>query len=130
MTGSYTFSTVATYLSTQGSSTFRIGIYRGDLTTATLVGETPGNTPTSTYMVRTFTVKASQSLTFTTGQQVVVAFTASGATSVPVNVVGSLNAALAAKSTTVNYAAAGFPASISGIGGLGATTDRICLDFA
>jgi hypothetical protein len=130
MTGSYTFSTVAMYLSSQGASTFRIGIYRGDLTAATLVGETPGTTPTSTYMVRTFTVKASQSLTFTTGQQVVVAMTASGATSVPVCFVGSSNAALSIKSTS-NYASAGFPASITGIGGtISVSPDRICLDFA
>lgn len=129
MTGSYTFSSVGMYLSTQGASTFRIGIYRGDLTTATLVGETPGNTPTSTYMVRTFTVKASQSLTFTTGQQVVVAITASGATSVPVNILSTSNAALATR-TSNNYAAAGFPTSITGITSQVATTERICLDFA
>jgi hypothetical protein len=93
------------------------------------VGETAGTTPTSTYHVRTFTVKSGQSLTFTTGQQVVVAVTNSGSTSVPVNVLGTSNAALATVSGT-NYAAAGFPASITGIAGQSATPTRLCLDMA
>lgn len=129
MTGNFTFSSVGMYLSTLGSSTFRIGIYRGDLTAATLVGETAGTTPTSTYHVRTFTVKSGQSLTFTPGQQVVVAVTASGATSVPVNVLGTSNASLATVSSS-NFASAGLPASITGIAGQAATATRLCLDMA
>ena len=129
MTGSFTFASVGMYLSSLGTSTFRIGIYRGDLTAATLVGETAGTTPTSTYHVRTFTVKPGQSLTFTTGQQVVVAVTANGFSSVPVNVLGTSNAALATVSSS-NYAALGLPASITGIAGQAPTATRLCLDMA
>ena len=131
MTASFTFFQVAMYLSSLGSSTFRIGVYRGDLSTGILQGETAGTVPGSTYHVRTFVVKtgAGQSLTFLTGEQVVVAVTASGSTSIPVNILGTSNAALATRSTT-NYASAGLPASITGISGQVATTTRICLDMA
>jgi hypothetical protein len=119
------------YLSSLGSSTFRIGVYRGDLTTGILQGETAGTVPGSTYQVRNFTVKtgSGQSLTFITGEQVVIAVTASGATSIPVNILGTSNAALATRSAT-NYAASGFPASITGIASQAATATRICLDMA
>jgi hypothetical protein len=119
------------YLTSLGASTFRIGIYRGDLTAATLMGETAGTAPASTYHVRAFTVKtgSGQSLTFLTGQQVVVVVTASGSTSVPVNIVATTNAALATVSSS-NYASAGFPALLTGIAGQSATATRLCLDMA
>ena len=95
------------------------------------MGETAGTSPTSTYHVRAFTVKtgSGQSLTFLTGQQVVVAVTASGSTSVPVNILGTTNAALATVSAS-NYASAGFPALLTGIAGQSATATRLCLDMA
>ncbi len=95
------------------------------------MGETAGTAPASTYHVRAFTVKtgSGQSLTFLTGEQVVVAVTASGHTSVPVNIVATPNAALATVSSS-NYASAGFPAQLTGIAGQSATATRLCLDMA
>jgi len=129
MTGSFTFASVANYFSTQGASQYRIGIYKGDLTSATLVGETATGNPTSTYHVKTFTVKSGQSLTCLVGQQIVVAMTVSGSTSVPVNVIGTSNAALATVSPS-NYASAGLPSLITGIANQTATATRMCMDMA
>jgi hypothetical protein len=134
MTGSFTFSQVATHFSTPGSSTYRIGIYRGDLSTATLMGETLSNAaPTSTYNVKAITVKtgSGQSLTFLTGEQVVVAYSIGGSTSVASITTGPSNAALAAYSTS-QYTGTStfFPPSIATISGRNATTNRICLDMA
>lgn len=137
MTGSFTFSQVATHFSTPGSSPYRIGIYRGDLSSATLMGETLANAaPTSTYNVKTITVKtgAGQSLTFLTGQQVTVAYSASGATSVASITTGPSNVNLAAVLLGSNYAGSStfFPNSIADITPASrvATTNRICLDMA
>ena len=137
MTASFTLSQVATHYSTSGSSPYRVGIYRGDLSTATLVGETLIHaSPASTYNVKTITVKtgSGQSLTFLTGQQITVAYSASGATSVASITTGPSNIALAAFHPT-NYAGSStfFPSSIADInGGTGrqVTTNRICLDMA
>jgi hypothetical protein len=135
MTGSFTFSQVATHFSTPGSSTYRIGIYRGDLSSATLMGETLSNAaPTSTYNVKAVTVKtgSGQSLTFLVGEQVVIAYSIGGSTSVASITTGPSNIALAAWSSGAQYTGSStfFPPSIATITGRVVTTNRICLDMA
>ena len=137
MTGSFTFSQVATHFSTPGASTYRVGIYRGDLSSATLMGETLANAaPTSTYNVKTITVKtgSGQSLTFLTGQQVTVVYSIGGSSSVGSITTGPSNVALAAVVPGVKYTDSGvsFPHSIADItpASRQATTNRICLDMA
>ena len=134
MTGSFTFSKVATHFSTPGASTYRIGIYRGDLSTATLVGETLSNAaPTSTYNVKAITVKSGQSLTFLVGEQVVVAYSIGGSTSVASITTGPSNVALAAWVPNAQFTGTStfFPHLLAAITDTRyVTTNRICLDMA
>jgi hypothetical protein len=75
-------------------------------------------------------VRSGQSLTFLTGQQVTVAFSA-GSTSVASITTGPSNLALAVVSGNVYTGSSTFfPASIADITGRNATTNRVCLDMA
>ena len=134
MTGSFTFSQVATHFSTPGASTYRIGIYRGDLSTATLVGETLSNAaPTSTYNIKAITVKSGQSLTFLVGEQVVIAYSIGGSTSVASITTGPSNVALAAWVPSAQFTGTStfFPHLLASITDTKyVTTNRICLDMA
>lgn len=138
MTGSFTFSKVGTHFSSGQAGGYRVGIYRGDLSSATLMGDTNNASPGGTYDVKTITVKtgSGQSLTFLTGQQVVVAYTLSGGGAVASITTGPSNVALAAFATE-GYASGGsavLPHSITEIGDAPntrqPTTNRVCLDFA
>lgn len=114
MTSNVTFSSASLFFPITGSDNTRVAIYRGDLTTGVLVGQTVSGAPSSAYFTRTITAVVGQSLTFTVGQQVVIAFTQNGSTTSIATTTGISNLALAFISST-GYAAAGFPPLISGI---------------
>jgi hypothetical protein len=114
MTSNITFTTASLFFPISGADVNRVGIYRGDLTTATLVGQTTSNAPTSAYTTRVLTAVVGQSLTFTIGQQIVVAFAINGASTSIATTTGPSNIALAFLSAT-SYSLAGFPTLISGI---------------
>ena len=127
MTSNITFSSASLFFPTTGSDTTRVGIYRGDLTTATLVGQTSSSAPTSNYYTRAITL-VTGSLSFVIGNQIVVAYSSNGSTSAIVTTTGVSNIALATLSGT-GYATAGFPSLISGVATQAATTMRMCLDL-
>jgi hypothetical protein len=131
MVTSATFATASIYFGSAGSDVNRIGIYRGDLTTATLVGQTTGIAPTpagTNYFTRTITVIAGQSLSFTPGSQVTVAFSISGSTTTPSYYTADTNST--GRMSTGNYTS-GFPTLISSISPVPTVTlTRICLDMS
>jgi hypothetical protein len=128
MTSNITFSSASLFFPTVGSDNTRVGIYRGDLTTGVLVGQTASGAPSSAYFTRTITAVLGQSLTFSVGQQVVIAFTQNGSTTSIATTTGISNLSLAFISST-GYAAAGFPALISGIALPAATLIRKNIDL-
>ena len=128
MTATHTLTTVSVFYGSAGSDTARIGIYRGDLTTATLVGQTVSSTATSNYMTRTIVAEANQNLNFAFGEQITVAYTTSGSTSTPAFRTTTSNIALGVISSTTYQS--NFPTSISSIAAPTATTTRICMEFA
>ena len=123
---SATFNSASQFFGTQGSDSYRVAVYRGDLTTATLVGQTASTAPTSTYNTKSISVISGQSLTFTAGSQVVVGYATAGSTSTPAYYTSISNIALALISTT-NYTG-GFPTLISSVTPQAATTVRITMD--
>ena len=128
MVASATFANASVFFSSVGADSYRVGIYRGDLTTGVLVGQTGSAAPTSGYNTKTFTVVSGQSLAFTAGSQVTVAYTTSGSTSNPAYFTSTSNINLATISSTNQTA--GFPSAITGITGQAATTVRICMEMA
>lgn len=128
MVASVTFANASNFFNSVGSDSYRVGIYRGDLSTGVLVGQTTNTAPTSGYNTKTFTVVSGQSLAFSAGSQITVAYTMSGSTSNPAYFTGTANIALATISFTNNTA--GFPAAITGIASQSATTVRICMELA
>jgi len=129
MTSNITFTTASLFFPVIGSDVSRVGIYRGDLTTATLVGQTASSVPLSAYTTRTLTLVVGQSLTFTIGQQIVIAFATNGSSGTNTSTTtGPLNIGVAFISGT-SYSAAGFPALISGIASPAATSIRMCMDL-
>jgi hypothetical protein len=129
MTSNITFTTASLFFPVIGSDVSRVGIYRGDLTTATLVGQTASSVPLSAYTTRTLTLVVGQSLTFTIGQQIVIAFATNGSSGTNTSTTtGPLNIGVAFISGT-SYSAAGFPALISGIASPAATAIRMCMDL-
>jgi hypothetical protein len=129
MTASSTITKASIYYVTAGSDNARIAIYRGDLNTATLMGQTTSTAPTSNYMTRTFVVETGQSLAFVHGDQVTVAYTtAGGTTSVAVRNT-TLNTALGVTSSTT-YTSSGFPATISNMPNQTSTGTRICMELS
>ena len=127
MVSSATFATASIYFGSAGSDVNRIGIYRGDLTTATLVGQTTGISAGTNYFTRTITVVAGQSLSFTPGSQVTVAFTISGSTTTPSYYTADTSST--GRISTSTYTG-GFPTLISGIAGANVTLNRICLEMS
>ena len=128
MVASVTFANASNFFNSVGSDAYRVGIYRGDLSTGVLVGQTTNTAPTSGYNTKTFTVVSGQSLAFTAGSQITVAYTTSGSTSNPAYFTGTANINLATISFT-NYTA-GFPAAVTGIASQSATTVRICMEMS
>ena len=115
------------FLGSPGSDASKIGVYRGDLTTATLVGQTTSGAPTSNYYSRALTLVAG-SLTFAVGDQITIVYTTSGGTTTPAYRTTTSNVALATISS--NTYTGGLPATIAGILTQTATTTRICLELA
>ena len=128
MAANVTITQASVCLGSAGSDATRIGVYRGDLTTATLVGQTLSVAPTSNYYTRTLTVVAGQSLTFTIGDQVVVVYTTSGGTTTPSYRTMTSNIALATISASAYTGV--LPSTIAGVLPQTATTTRICLELA
>jgi hypothetical protein len=128
MVSSATFATVSIYFLPSGSDTWRIGVYRGDFASAILVGQTNGlSSPTTNYSTKTITAVSGQNLAFTAGASVAIAVTINGSTVKP----SYYNAGTSTGGiiTSANWAAAGFPSSISGITGTAGTVNRICLEM-
>ena len=129
MVTSATFASTSTFFASVGSDSYRVGIYRGDLSSGVLVGQTSSVAPTSGYNSKTFVLVSGQSLSFTAGSQVSVAYTTAGSTSNPAFVTsGSVNIALATISSTNNTG--GFPSLITGVTGQSATGTRICMEMS
>jgi hypothetical protein len=116
------------FLGSAGSDGTKIGVYRGDLTTATLVGQTTSGAPTSNYYTRALTVVVGQSLTFSVGDQITIVYTTSGGTTTPAYRTTTSNIALATISS--NTYTGGLPTTIAGVLTQAATTTRICLELA
>jgi hypothetical protein len=128
MGATVTLTMISICLGSTGSDASKIGVYRGDLTTATLVGQTTSGAPTSNYYSRTLTVVAGQNLTFAIGDQISVVYTTSGSTTTPAYRTLTSNIALATISS--NTYTGGLPSTIAGILLQTATTTRICLELA
>ena len=125
---STTFTSVSNFFEGPTSDQYRVAIYRGDLSNATLVAQTNNLAPTSGYNTKLFTLSSGQNLSFTIGSQISIAYTISGATTSHPNYTGVSNAALATISST-KYTD-GFPAAITGIASQSATTVRICMELS
>ncbi len=113
-----------------GSDTYRIAIYRGDLTNGVLVGQTIIDISRSPYDTKSLTEAPGQSLSFTAGSQVSVCYSVSGTTTSPaIYNSGVYNIALGMMS--ISKITGGFPTNISTITGPGATatSTRICMDL-
>jgi hypothetical protein len=86
MTADITFTNASIFFPVVGSNVSRVGIYKGDLTPATLVGQTASSVSSSSYSTRALTLVVGQSLTCTIGQQIVISFTNGGSTSTTLGV--------------------------------------------
>ena len=128
MTVSATLVNASTFFGSPGSDSYRVAVYRGDLSNATLVGQTTSVASTSSSNTKPFTVVSGQSLSFTAGSQITVGFVIAGSTSTPAYFTSTSNIELATIST-VNYTG-GFPAAITGITSQSATTVRLCMEIA
>jgi hypothetical protein len=129
MAANVTITQASVCLGSAGSDATRIGVYRGDLTTATLVGQTTSSAaPTSNYYTRTLTVEASQSLKFLMGEQIVVVYTTSGGTTTPAYRTMTSNIALATISS--NTYTGGLPTTIANVLTQTVTLTRLCLEMA
>ena len=127
MLASTTFTKVSNYF--EGlSDSYSVAIYRGDLLNATLVAHTNNVAPTSGYNTKLFTLVSGQSLSFTFGSQISIAYTISGSTNYHPNYTGISNSALATISS--NKYTDGFPTAITGITPQVATTVRICMELS
>jgi hypothetical protein len=121
-----TVSKCGVYFTTAGSSTFRIAIYRGSDTSATLVGLCPATiVNTSGYMTATITAEIGQNLTFTAGQQIVVLYTISGISSVTTYYNGTSDINIAWRTTGYTTTFSPMPLKTGG-----ATPVRISIDIA
>jgi hypothetical protein len=128
MAANVVLSQASVFLGSPGSDASKIGVYRGDLTTATLVGQTTSGAPTSNYYSRALTVVAGQTLTFAVGDQITIVYTTSGSTTTPAYRTLTSNIALATISS--NTYTGGLPSTIAGVLTQTVTTTRICLELA
>jgi hypothetical protein len=128
MTTNYTFTTTGVFHPSPGSDNNRVGIYRGDLTTGVLVGQTLNTPPASGYNVKPLTAVIGQSLTFTLGQQIVIVWTQNGGGTSIATTTGVSNIALAFLSGT-GYSAT-LPTTMAGFASPSATTIRMCIDLS
>ena len=129
MTSNHTFFNTSIFYNSVGSDNARIGIYRGDLSNATLVGQTASSIPTSGYFTRAFVAIAGQSLSFTAGEQICVMYTTSGSTSSPSYFTGASNLGLASISSTTYLANCPSTLSSTVPPSQSTTTVRICMDM-
>ena len=132
-----TISGFAAYL-TSGSDTMRFGIYRGYLRASTsdvitLVGQSTAGAPANTglpYTRRAITAVAGQSLTFVPGDYMTIAMHSQGTTNgfVASPALGLGITEISYVSST-NYAAAGFPASLTSSSIFGNNLQKPCFDL-
>jgi hypothetical protein len=122
---------------TAGSDTMRVGIYRGYLRastsdTITLVGQSASGAPFAglPYMRRAITAVAGQSLVFAPGDYMTIGFHSQGTTNgfVASPASGSLLTEISYNSST-NYAATGFPATMTPTSILSGNAQRICFEL-
>jgi hypothetical protein len=119
-----------------GSDNFRMGIFRGNLTNSgpsiTLCGQSSGGPLNATTIMNRVAITAvsGQNLNFNSGEYITIAFHSQGSTNVfvasPVAV--GISQELAWNSNT-NYAAAGFPATLTSPSILGAIQIRPCFEL-
>jgi hypothetical protein len=74
MPSNFTLSKMCIYYPTTGSDFSSVAIYKGSLTTGVLHGKSTSTTSTSSYFVKPVASVSARSLTFVTGDQVVIAF--------------------------------------------------------
>ena len=122
---------------TAGSDTMRVGIYRGYLRastsdTITLVGQSASGAPFAglPYMRRAITAVAGQSLVFAPGDYMTIGFHSQGTTNgfVASPASGSILTEISYNSST-NYAAAGFPATLTTTSILSGNAQRLCFEL-
>ena len=128
MTSSTTFTSVSNFFEGPLSDPYKVAIYRGDLSNATLVAQTTDAAPTSGYNTKLFTLVSGQSLSFTIGSQISIAYAISGSTTYHPNYTGVSNSAIAIISSK-KYTD-GFPTAITSITSQSATTTRICMELS
>lgn len=124
------------YLSSAGSDPYRVGIYRGYITsgsgTMALVGQTPSTIGTSLmpYNRATITAISGQNLNFAIGEYMTIAFHTSGTTSVflcsPVATTSLPNFSFI---STSNYATASFPVTLTSTAVLTYNNQKICFEL-
>jgi hypothetical protein len=127
MTTNFTFTKAGIFHPSPGADFNRVGIYRGDLTTGVLVGQTLNTVPATDYSVKPLTVVVGQSLAFTLGQQITLVWTQNGGGTSIATTTGVSNIALAFLSGT-GYSAT-LPATMAGFASPTATTIRMCIDL-
>ena len=119
-----------------GSDVFRMGIYRGKVSAGTvpmtLCGQSAGGTlPTADIYSRVaITAVSGQNLTFANGEYMTIAFHSQGSTNVFLT--GQTTVATWVElgyNSTTNYAAAGFPATLTSTSVLGAIPNRPCFEL-
>jgi hypothetical protein len=119
----------------QGSDVFRMGIYRGKVSTGgsmTLCGQSGGGAlPTIDIYARVpITAVSGQNLTFSNGEYMTIAFHSQGSTNVFLT--GQTTVATWVElgyNSNTNYAAAGFPATLTSTSVLGAIPNRPCFEL-
>ena len=126
---SITFSDASVVFTTTGSDSYRIAIYRGDLTNGVLVGQTNSNVTQSIYYTKSLTEEPGQSLSFTAGSQVSVCYSMRGSSDLPAYYNSGVNNIALGMISNANYISSGFPASISSLLNLTSTPTRICMDL-
>ena len=131
MPSNFTLTKICTNHPISGSDNSKVSIYRGTLSTGVLQGQSISTNVTNSYFIRPVTVIAGQSLTFVTGEQVVVCYMTSGnTTSISYQNTGPLdiNLAFSVSNSTI---ASTFPTLISSIltSNRGTTSARICMDL-
>ena len=119
-----------------GSDVFRMGIYRGKVSAGTipmtLCGQSAGGSlPTADIYSRVaITAASGQNLTFANGEYMTIAFHSQGSTNVFLT--GQVTTGTWVElgyNSTSNYAAAGFPSTLTSTSVLGAIPNRVCFEL-
>jgi hypothetical protein len=126
----FTFNKVSVCFNLAASDTYRIGLYRGDLSTGVLVGKVGPTTPSSVYQTTTLTLESGQSFAFLAGSQVSVVYVQNGITMTPAAYTTAVsNVALAFVYSTSITPPSNMSTYTNTTPPRNATSTRICMDM-